>query len=120
LVLSVGTPLYIGLTRPDRAVYFLHPMIFALQAFPYLLAAGLWLPWSSPRAGAVAQKLAGVLFLAAVLLYVPMITGLWSTGGDMVGLGFLLIAIATTSCLLVVTLVAFGLLWVRRGTREAR
>jgi hypothetical protein len=120
LLLSVGTPLYIGLTRPDRAGYFLHPMIFGLQVFPYLLAAGLWLPWSSPRAGAVAQTLAGVLFLAAVLLYVPMITGLWSTGGDMVGLGFLLIAIVTTSCLLVVTLVAFGLLWLRHRTREAR
>ena len=120
LLLSVGTPLYIGLTRPDRAGYFLQPMIFALQAFPYLLAAGLWLPWRSPRAGAVAQTLAGVLFLSAVLLYVPMITGLWSSGGDMVGLGFILIAIGTTSGLLLVTLVAFGTLWLRHRTREAR
>jgi hypothetical protein len=113
LLLSIGTPVYLGLARPGMAVYMLHPVIFAAQSLPYLLAAGLWLPWSSPRTGAIGQLLAGLLFLSAVLLYIPMVTGLVATGGDMVGLGFFLIAICTTASILLVTLVAFGTLWLR-------
>ena len=44
----------------------------------------------------------------------------WATGGDMVALGFFLIAIGTTLSLLLVTLVAFGMLWLRqRGPRAS-
>jgi hypothetical protein len=99
--------------RLAAPVYMLHPVIFAAQSLPYLLAAGLWLPWSSPRAGAIAQVLACLLSLSAVLLYIPMVTGLLATGGDMVGQGFFLIAICTTASILLVTLVAFGTLWRR-------
>lgn len=113
LLLSIGTPVYLALARPGMSVYLLHPAIFAAQALPYVVAAGLWLPWSSPHASTIGQVLAGLLFLVAVLLYIPMVTGLWATGGDMVGLGFFLIAICTTLSLLLVTLVAFGVLWLR-------
>jgi hypothetical protein len=113
MLLSMGTPVFLGLTRPGLAVYLLHPAIFAAQALPYVVGAGLWLPWSSPRAGSIGQVLAGLLFLVAVILYLPIVTGLWATGGDMVGLGFFLIAIGTTLSLLLATLVAFGVLWLR-------
>jgi hypothetical protein len=53
-----------------------------------------------------------LLFLVAVLLYIPILTGLWPTGGDMVALGFFLIAIGTALFILFGTLVAFCMLWV--------
>jgi hypothetical protein len=111
LLLAIGTPAYLGLARPEVGFYLLQPMIFAVQSLPYLLAAGLWLPWGSPRAGRIGQVLAGLLFLVAVLLYIPILTGLWPTGGDMVALGFFLIAIGTILFILFVTLVAFCMLW---------
>jgi uncharacterized membrane protein len=118
LLLALGTPAYLALARPGLKNYLLQPSILAAQALPYLVAAGLWLPWPSPRVTTIGQVLAGLLFLVAVLLYVPMLTGLWATGGDMVGLAFILIAAATTLSLLVVTLIAFGILWLRhRGLR---
>ncbi len=114
LLLSVGTPVYLGLARPGMAIYLLNPVVFAAQSLPYLLAAGLWLPWRSPRASTIGHVLAGLLFLVAALLYIPMVTGLWATGGDMVALGFFLIAIGTTLSILLVTLGAFGILWLRQ------
>jgi hypothetical protein len=53
------------------------------------------------------------LFIVVVLIYIPMLTGLWPTGGDMVGLGFILIGIGITVLVLFGTLVAFGTLWLR-------
>ena len=119
LLLSIGTPAYLGLARPGMAGYLLNPVVFAAQSLPYLLAAGLWLPRRSARASTIGQVLAGLLLLVASLLYIPMITGLWATGGDMVALGFFLIAIGTTVSLLLVTLVAFGILWLRQRGRSA-
>jgi len=113
LVLAVGTPAFLALTRPDLRFYLLQPVVFAAQPIPYLLAAGLWLPWRSPRATRLGQGLAAVLFVAAVLLYIPILTGLVPTGGDMVALGYLLMAMVTTVSVLCVTLVAFGTLWLR-------
>ena len=81
LLLSIGTPVYLGLARPGRAVYLLNPVVFAAQSLPYFLAAGLWLPWRSARASTIGQVLAGLLFLVAALLYIPVITGLWATVG---------------------------------------
>jgi hypothetical protein len=120
LLLSVGTPAYLALTRSGARFYLLHPAIFALQIIPYVLAAGLWLPWRSTRARRIAVWLAGTLFFADVLLYVPILTGLLSTGGDMIALGFFMIAIVTTACILVATLAAFGVSWIRhRGATSS-
>jgi hypothetical protein len=114
LLLSVGTPAYLALTRSGARFYLLQPMIFAMQAIPYVLAAGLWLPWRSACTSTIGVRLAGVLFFADVLLYVPILTGLLPTGGDMIALGFLMIAMVTTVSILVVTLAAFGVSWMRR------
>jgi hypothetical protein len=65
LLLSIGTPAYLGVARPGMAVYLLNPMIFAAQCLPYLVAAGRWLPWRSVRASTIGQVLAGLLFLVA-------------------------------------------------------
>ena len=73
-----------------------------------------WAEFGCVSEGEVAKDLAGLLLLVASLLYIPMITGLWATGGDMVALGFFLIAIGTTVSLLLVSLVAFGILWLRQ------
>jgi len=104
--LAVGTPAYLGITRAGMAGYLLHPLIFGVLVLPYLVAALLWLPWRTSLAGEAEPVLAGLLCFAAVVLYVPMITGLWRTGGDMVGLGFLLIGLVTTACVVFATIVA--------------
>ena len=59
LLLSIGTPAYLGLARPGMAGYLLNPIVFAAQSLPYFLAAGLWLPWRSARASTIGQVLAG-------------------------------------------------------------
>ena len=119
LLLSIGTPAYLGVARPGMALWLLNPVIFAAQCLPYLVAAGLWLPWRSARASTIGKVLAGLLFLVAAFLYIPIITGLWDVWdglpvGDMVAFSFILIAIGTTLSLVVVTLMAFGILWLRQ------
>jgi hypothetical protein len=113
LLLALATPAYLALARPGLKTYLLQPLILAVQALPYLVAACLWLPWRSAAGATAGQALAGILLLVAVLLYVPMLTGLWATGGDMVGLAFLLIAATTTVGLVLATLIAFAILWWR-------
>lgn len=118
LLLAVGTPVYLAITR-GLEVYLLHPVILVGQAVPYLLAAALWLPWRSRPATSIGQGLAGVLFVTAGLIYVPMLTGYLSTGGDMVGLAFIAIEAVTTLTLLLATAIAYGLLyWHRHHSRR--
>ncbi|MEW5977584.1 MAG: hypothetical protein AB1898_17460 [Acidobacteriota bacterium] len=114
-LLAVGTPVYLASAR-GLGVYLLHPAIFVAQAAPYLIAAGLWLPCRSAPRALVGQGLAALLLLAAGVLYIPMLTGLVPVGGDMVALGFMVIDAITVLVLLVVTVVAHGLLYLRRGT----
>ena len=122
LLLAVGTPVYLGLVRPGMATYLLNPGILAAQSTPYLLAAALWLPWTSPRVSVVGQWLAVVLLLVAFVLYIPAITGLVPVGGDMVGLGAILVATVTSVSVGVVSLIAGGILWwrARAGQPAAR
>jgi hypothetical protein len=115
LALAVGTPVYLARAEPDLAGYLMHPQLLLLQAVPYLLCAGLWLPWPAPSVGTAALVLSGLLLLGAALVYVPMLLDPRSVGGDMVGLGFLAIAAVTTAALAAASLGAFGLLrWRRR------
>ena len=113
LGLATGTPIVLALTRPGLRGYLLQPEIIAGQCLPYVLAALLWLPWRAPDGIRAGQVLAGLLLLSAVLLYIPVLTGLLPTGGDMVGLGYLLIAAVTTAAIPVLTVAALGLLWFR-------
>jgi hypothetical protein len=114
LALAVGTPAYLGLSHRDLSVYLLHPMIFGCQILPYAVGAALWLPWRSPAISAIGQILAGILFLSSALLYLPLLTGLTHLSGDMIGLSFILVAIVTTSAVVLVTVAAFGFHWFRR------
>jgi hypothetical protein len=110
-LLSMGTPLVVALTQPGARFYLLQPIVFVGQAFPNLLAAGLWLPWRSGRASRVGLWLAALLFAASALLYIPVMTGITPTGGDMIALGYILIALVTTAAIVVATIVGFGVSW---------
>ena len=120
LALAVGTPVYLTRAEPDLAGYLMHPELLLSQAVPYLLCAGLWLPWRSPSVAPTALAFSGLLLLASLLLYVPMLVQPQSVGGDMVGLGFLLIAGVTTAAVAVASLGTLGLLWWRRRHPPAR
>lgn len=115
LGLALGTPLFLALAAPDLAGYLLHPAILLGQAVPYVLCAGLWLPWRAPAAGTSAVVLATLLLLAALVLYLPMLAAPGARGGDMIGLAFLAISAVTTGALLVGSAVALlVLLWTAR------
>jgi hypothetical protein len=113
LLLAVGTPVYLGLTRPGMATYLLNRDILLAQSAPYFLAAAFWLPWTSPGARAVGQWLALALLFVAAVLYLPAITGLVPVGGDMVGLGAILVATVTSVSVVVISLIAGAVLWLR-------
>jgi len=117
-LLSIGTPAITAVTQPDARFYLLQPQLFIGQIIPNLVAAGLWLPWRSTRASKVGLLLAGLLFVASVLFYVPILTGILPTGGDMIGLGYLLFAVVTLVSIFTATVIAFMVSWIlaRRGT----
>ena len=109
--LSIGTPAVVALLQPGARFYLLQPIVFGAQVIPNLVAAALWLPWRTARACKVGLILAGLLFGASVLFYVPMLTGIIPTGGDMIALGYLLFAFVTLVSILVVTAIAFAVSW---------
>jgi len=118
LVLAVGTPTYLGLAAPHLAVYLLNPFILLGQLVPYLACAGLWLPWRAPAAAKTALILAGLLLLAALAIYLPMLWAPGVQGGDMIGFAFILISTVTTLALVVASAIAALSLWLRaRGRR---
>jgi len=108
LLLAVATPALTAVTQPRSRFYLLQPVIYLSQPIPYCVAAALWLPWRSERARNVGLVLARLLFIGAALFYVPVLTGLLPTGGDMIALGYVLFAIVTTGAVLVATVVGFG------------
>jgi hypothetical protein len=80
----------------------------------------LWLPWRSADLIRVAQLLARALFVAAALFYLTMLTGIFPVGGDMIGLGFILIALGTLALVVIGTGLGFALVWVRRRRNPVR
>jgi hypothetical protein len=118
LVLAVGTPIYLGLAAPNLSVYLLNPFILLGQPVPYLACAALWLPWRAPTAARIALILAGLLLLAALILYLPMLSAPGAHGGDMIGFAFILISTVTTLTLFIASAGAALGLWLRvRGRR---
>jgi hypothetical protein len=105
LVLAVATPWYVGVSN-GLETYLHHPTLFAMQAAPYLLAAALWLPCRTPRLQTIGLVVAWVMLVAATLIYVPMVTGWFPMGGDMVALTFAVIDVVTVFPVLLVALVA--------------
>jgi len=114
LACAVGTTAAVGVVNSGARFYLLQTWIFLIQAFPYLIAAALWLPWRSPDAVRIAQTLARALFYAAAVFYATMLTGIFPIGGDMIGLGVILVALTTLALIVSATIVAFAMLWVRR------
>ena len=113
LTLAVGTPGVLALFDPDLRGYLLHPVLFAILAAPYCLAALLWLPRFLRLTPTSAQVLGALLFLSAAALHVPMLIGMVPMGGDMVGLAFVFIAVGTGLGIVVATVVALGVQWLR-------
>ena len=115
LALAVLTPLYISYLVPGSAVYHRNLMVFGLQATPYLVCAAIWLPLRSDGAARAAYWLSLALFVVACLLYLPS----WvrpRSGGDMVGLGYILICLVTTGAIVVISVfVVVVSWWSRRG-----
>lgn len=117
--LSIGTPAIVAATQPGARFYLLQPIVFGAQVIPNLVAAALWLPWRSARASKVGLLLATLLFVASVLFYLPVLTGIVPTGGDMIALGYLLFAFVTLVSILVVTAVAYTVSWMlARRTKQ--
>jgi len=117
-VLAGGTPRYVAHAAPNLAGYLLHPALFLGQLAPFLLCAALWLPWRAPAPAAAAALLAGLLLLATVILYGPMLWSPAAHGGDMIGLAFVAIAAGLTAGVLVVPAVAGLVLWMRRRAAQ--
>lgn len=116
VVLALGTPLYLAYAAPHLSVYLLNPVILVGQTVPYVLCAGLWLPWRARSAATAALVLAALLLLGAVVLYLPMLWAPGTRGGDMIGFGFIAISIVTTGALLFGSAVAAVVLWRRHRT----
>jgi hypothetical protein len=119
-VLSIGTPAVVSMMQPGARFYLLQPMIFAGQAIPSLVAAALWLPSRSARGSRVALVLSRLLFVASLLFYIPVVTGILPTGGDMIGLGYFLVAAASLVLVVAVTAIAFSVSWLRERRAIAR
>ena len=119
LVLAVATPIYLGLAAPHLSVYLLNAYVVLGQAVPYLVCAGLWLPWRAPAAARIALILSGLLFLVALVLYLPMLWAPGAQGGDMIGFAFLLISTVTTLALVSGSAISAVGLWLHvRGRRR--
>lgn len=110
-LLSIGTPAIAAITQPGARFYLLQPMVLGAQIVPNLIAASLWLPWRSARSTKVGLVLARVLFVASALLYLPIVTGIVPAGGDMIGLGYMLIALATAVAIAIATIIGFAISW---------
>jgi hypothetical protein len=119
LILAVGTPIYLGLAAPHLSVYLLNPFILLCQPAPYLVCAGLWLPWRAHAAARIAMTLAGLLLLVALVLYLLMLWAPGAHGGDMIGFAFILISTVTSLGVLVGSAVAALGLWLRVRRRRA-
>src|SRR4026207_1087793 len=78
-VLALATPIIVAITQPGARFYLLQSIVFTAQAIPTLVAAVLWLPWRSARATRVGLLLARLLFIASVVFYLPIVTGIVPT-----------------------------------------
>ena len=59
----------------------------------------------------IAFRLSTALFVAACLLYVPVFVHPEIVGGDMVGLGYILVCLVTTAAVVAISFVAFIVTW---------
>ena len=108
--LAFLTPLYVSFAAPSEAVYHRNGMVLLMQTIPYAVCGALWLPSRHPSAPKILLRLSILLLIAACLLYAPW----WihpGPGGDMVGLGYILICVVTTAAIVALSIIAFVALW---------
>lgn len=104
------TPLYVSYAAPMEAVYHKNGMVLLMQAIPYAVCAALWLPLRDPRAPRILLRLAIVLLVVTCLLYAHW----WlnpGPGGDMVGLGYILVCAVMTAAIVAISIIAFVAMW---------
>ena len=79
-------------------------------------------PPALPAHGASAPKIAlglsTALFVAACLLYVPVFLHPELVGGDMVGLGYILVCLVTTAAVVAISIIAVITVVIRRRFRD--
>ena len=114
----MGTPVYLAHAAPHLSIYLRHPVILLGQAVPYVVCAAIWLPRRAPTAAVSGLILAALLFLAALVLYLPMLVAPGKHGGDMIGLAFILIALDTTAGVVLGSAIAGLVLWLRFRARR--
>ena len=118
MTLALMTPAYLIHVRPGSAVYHRNPFVFASQVIPYAVCAVLWLPAHGASAPKIALGLSTALFVAACLLYVPVFLHPELVGGDMVGLGYILVCLVTTAAVVAISIIAVITVVIRRRFRD--
>ena len=106
MTLALSTPAYLILVRPSSAVYHRNLFVVATQVIPYAVCAAIWLPSRNPSAPKIAFGLSTALFVAACLVYVPVFVHPEIAGGDMVGLGYILVCFVTTAAVVAISMIA--------------
>lgn len=114
MTLALMTPAYLIHVRPSSAVYHRNLFVVACQIIPYAVCAVLWLPARFAGASKIAFGLSAALFTAACLLYVPVFVHPAMVGGDMVGLGYILVCLVTTTAVLAISVIAWITVAIRR------
>jgi hypothetical protein len=114
LLVAEATPLRIAQAVPGLAGYLIHPWLFAELLVPYALCAALWLPWRAIAAARTALVISGIMLVATVVVYAPMLLDPAAHGGDMIALAFVAITLSMTAGLLLVSAIAAARLMLRR------
>lgn len=116
--IALLTPLYISYRIPSASVYHRSGFVLLMQTIPYAVCAAIWLPIRHPLAAKFAQRIALLLFAGACLIYLPS----WvrpRSGGDMVGLGYILACAVTTAVVVLASIVALIILHLQRRSDRA-
>ena len=111
LGLALAGPAYLSYSSSSARFYLLRPVLFMIQAFPYVLFSALWLWRKGDRALWIGRALSFLMLGSALILYVPMLIAPRSYGGDMIALLFGIICLVTTIALLVLSGIAAVVDW---------
>lgn len=119
LVLAVGTPFYVDYAVCGGKLGYVHYLGSTLfrQSMPYLLCAGLWLPWRARETTTVGIVLSWLLFTITIVLYLPE---LQAKGCDFREIFFGAISIWMSFAVLVCSGIALLVLGLRARVKRQR
>jgi hypothetical protein len=110
-VLQVGILAYVSHMSPHAR----HVQGFAGWSLaPYVVAAGIWLPWWNRLAAAGGVVVAALLLPWTVVANLPLLRYPSQQGGDMAGAGVLVDALYGCFAVLILSLIVFAILVWRR------